>query len=303
MRPLVLFSLLLLAVPIPADRGIDVERASVRLDGGGGGGGGCTMISTSGKRSWGVTAAHCVGKVGSTVGVIVGGKTLPGKVVVVDGKQDLALIAVSAGVGHVSPVKDSRTPGEFVTVNERGRFGLIIESEGEPRYDVVNRRMYERRVFRIRGGVCRAGDSGTGVFAGGKLVGVVTHGGKTGDSKVLMSPTLGVLRSFLRGAQEMGPLGGDYRSWGDKDRTREILLLQKQVKALELRLELVERGLKKQAPAAPAGKPGVAGPAGPRGERGPAGSSPGLEGRLVNLEEWRRKLKIRIPIRFKPKKE
>jgi hypothetical protein len=260
------------------------------------------MISTSGKRSWGVTAAHCVGKVGSTVGVIVGGKTLPGKVVVVDGKQDLALIAVSAGVGHVAPVKDSRTPGEFVTVNERGRFRLSVESEGEPRYDVVNRRMYERRVFRIKGGVCRAGDSGTGVFCGGKLVGVVTHGVKKGDSKVLMTPTLEVLRTFLRGAQEMVPLGGDYRSWGDKDRTREILLLQKQVKELETRLESVERGLKKQAPAAPAGKPGVAGPAGPRGERGPAGSSPGLEGRLVNLEEWRRKLKIRIPIRFKPKK-
>jgi hypothetical protein len=206
--------LLYLWVPLITPE-VDVAgRASVRLASGGG----CTMVDSDGKTAYGVTAAHCVGKVGSKVGVILDGKTVTGTVVSRDTNEDVALISVLAEVKHVAPVSSRPLHSKiFYTINERGRFELGVKSEGEKRYDVVNRRLYERRVFNVFKGMCRGGDSGTGVFQDGKLIGVVTHGGKRGDSKLLMSPTQPVLVNFMAMAKQIVP------DFGGRDGIREFI--------------------------------------------------------------------------------
>ena len=199
-----------LLTPPPSQEEV-VRGASVRLASGGG----CTMIDTDGRTSYGVTAAHCVGKVGSQVGIVLDGKTLTGKVLARDTDHDLALVSVVAEVKHLARVATRpRHSRVFYTINERGKFELSVKHEGEQRYDVVNRRLYERRVFTLFDGVCRPGDSGTGVFQDDKLVGVVTHGDKRGDSKLLMSSTQPTLMAFMANSQKIVPLNGDYRSWG-----------------------------------------------------------------------------------------
>jgi S1-C subfamily serine protease len=206
--------LLYLWVPLIIPQVDVASRASVRLSSGGG----CTMVDTDGTTAYGLTAAHCVGKVGSKIGVIFDGMTVTGKVVARDSEQDLALISVVAEVRHVAPVSSRPLHSKiFYTINERGRFELGVKSEGEKRYDVVNRRLYERRVFNVVEGVCRGGDSGTGVFQDGKLIGVVTHGGKRGDSKVLMSPTQPVLVNFMAMAKQIVP------DFGGRDGIREFI--------------------------------------------------------------------------------
>jgi len=204
--------LLNLWVPLVISQEDVAGRASVRLVSGGG----CTMIDTDGKTSYGVTAAHCVGNVGSKIGIILDGKTVTGRVVARDTEQDLALVSVVAESIHVAPVSSRPLHSKiFYTINERGRFELGVKAEGEQRYDVVSRRMYERRVFNVFKGLCRSGDSGTGVFQDGKLVGVVTHGDREADSKLLMSPTQPTLVRFMAMSQQIVPLKGDYRSWGE----------------------------------------------------------------------------------------
>jgi hypothetical protein len=261
--------------PVFADSGASVRLAR---------GGGCTMISTDGTVAYGLTAAHCVGKKGSKIGVILDGKTVIGRVVAVDGEQDLALVRVVTSYTHVAEFTTGPNRYTFSTLNERGRYTLSVESAGESRWDTVNKRLYYRRVFQVHDGVCRAGDSGTGVFQGDSLVGVVTHGSKRGDSKVLMSPTQSVVREFLHETQKMVPLGGDYRSWGDKDRTREILEIKKRL------LELETSGTGKQGP------PGPAGPAGSSGDNTAA-----LVARIEELETWKRNFRAIVRVRVTPR--
>jgi hypothetical protein len=299
--------LLYLWVPLVTPE-VDVAgRASVRLASGGG----CTMVDTDGTTAYGLTAAHCVGKVGSKIGVILDGKTVTGRVVARDSEQDLALVSVVAESIHVAPVASRPLHSKiFYTINERGRFELGVKSEGEKRYDVVNRRLYERRVFTVFKGVCRAGDSGTGVFQDGKLIGVVTHGGKRGDSKLLMSPPQPVLVNFMARAKQIVPLSGDYRTWGDKDRTREILEIKKRLDALEAGKPSTPG---KDGGPGPAGERGPAGAGGSAGERGPAGQQgpPGPAGstadntalvvRIEALETWKRNFRAIVRVRVTPK--
>jgi len=272
---------------------VDVaSRASVRLASGGG----CTMVDTDGTTAYGLTAAHCVGKVGAKIGIILDGKTVTGRVVARDTEQDLALVSVVSKSIHVVPVSSRPLHSKiFYTINERGRFELGVKSEEENRYDVVNRRMYARRVFNVYKGICRNGDSGTGVFQDGLLVGVVTHGGRRTDSKTLMSPTQPTVVNFMAESKQIVPLSGDYRSWGDKDRTREILEIKK-------RLDELESG----KPAAPgkAGERGPAGPAGPSGQQGPAGpaaDNTALIARIEELETWKRNFRAIVRVRVTPK--
>ena len=58
-------------------------------------------------------------------------------------------------------------------------------------------------------------DSGTGVFQDGNLVGVVTHAGNRGGSKLLMCTPLDMLQKFLADVQSIHPVGGDYHLYGD----------------------------------------------------------------------------------------
>ena len=266
--------------PVFADSGASVRLAT---------GGGCTMISTDGTVAYGLTAAHCVGKKGSKIGVILDGKTVTGRVVAVNVGQDLALVSVVTSYPHVVEFTTGPNRYKFSTFNSRGRFMLSVESAGESRWDTVNKRLYYRRVFQVHDGLCRPGDSGTGVFQGDNLVGVVTHGSKRGDSKVLMSPTQSVVREFLHKAQTMVPLGGDYRSWGDKDRTREILEIKKRL------LELEASGSGGQGPPGPAGQQGPAGP------QGPAADNTALIARLELLETWKRNFRAIVRVRVTPR--
>jgi hypothetical protein len=46
-------------------------------------------------------------------------------------------------------------------------------------------------------------------------VSVVTHGGKRGDSKLLMCTPLDMLQEFLADVQNIHPVGGNCHLWGD----------------------------------------------------------------------------------------
>ena len=191
-----------------------IHHASIRVSGGG-----CTMIYTQGDRTYGITAAHVVGTVGSwPQAVSLQGKYMACKVEAKDDDVDLALISVDAercsSVVSVADLTDNK--GAFRTVNSRGAFKLKVTAPSEQRYDVVNRRYYTRRVFDMQGGRCKMGDSGSGVFRGGKLVGVVTHGGSKGSSKVTMSPTLSAIQSFIARNKKIFPAGGKPEGFADR---------------------------------------------------------------------------------------
>ena len=172
-----------------------IHYASIRVNGGG-----CTMIYMQGGRTYGITAAHVVGKVGSwPQAVTLQGKYMACRVEAKDDDVDLALVSVdSERCSSVVRVADlTVNKGAFRTINSRGSFKLKVAAASERRYDVVNRRFYTRRVFDVQGGRCRSGDSGTGVFRDGKLVGVVTHGSGNDSSRTAMSPTASDMRSFI----------------------------------------------------------------------------------------------------------
>jgi len=102
LTPILLFLWVPLVTPKPLPRVDVVKRASVQLANGGG----CTMIYTDGTTTYGITADHCVGEVGSTAKVrLHNGTAVSGKVVAKDTQLSLALITVDAtGFQHVVPV-------------------------------------------------------------------------------------------------------------------------------------------------------------------------------------------------------
>ena len=161
-------------------------RASVRLATGQG----CTMIGTDGTTAFGVTADHCVGKIGSKVDIVVNGATLTGKVLYKSGNQKLALIGVvSKEIEHFTPVSDQpRRARGFFTFNETGKVELLHTQE--------------RGFFTNDSAVLGQNDPGIGVFQGDKLVGVIAHAHSAGS---FSSPTLPTLRKFVADAMEIYP--------------------------------------------------------------------------------------------------
>ena len=188
--------LFFLWVPRPTAAVDVVERASVRLANGGG----CTLIYTDGVTTYGITADHCVGQIGSTAEVFLhDGPAVSGKVVAKDSHLGLALITVQAtGFEHVVSVASRPAHAtEFVTLNPRGRFELSVTWEGGSSYRLPNRKITRHRVFTVMQGLYRPGDDGTGVFQGDKLVGVVTNAGNQAAGPLVISPTLAMLQNFL----------------------------------------------------------------------------------------------------------
>jgi len=181
-----------------------VRHASVRLATGEG----CTMIHHDGTTAFGITAAHCVGKVGSEVGIVVNGATLTGKVLSKDRYWKLALIGVvSKEIEHFTPVSEQpRHATGFFTFNETGKLALQAEEGGFfPNDSDVIRRSDLGVIDRIVETVAGAStfrDSGIGVFQGNKLVGVITHVYSRG---LFTSPTLPGLRGFVTNAMETFP--------------------------------------------------------------------------------------------------
>jgi hypothetical protein len=145
----------------------------------------------------------------------------------------------------------------------------------------------------------------------------------------------GVERSFLRRAERdfrasgtasrsrttAPPLVVASKSWGDRDRTREILALQSRMADLESRLSAVAVNPGPAGPAGPAGPrgeagaagatgpqgvPGAAGQQGTAGQRGDAGAGldpstlTAIEKRINELEQWRGRFRATLRVRVSP---
>jgi hypothetical protein len=145
---------------------------------------------------------------------------------------------------------------------------------------------YDRTLYAVKSGKFRNGDSGVGVWAGGKLVGVASHGD---DDEELYACRVGQLREFAAKLHE----AADLPDWGDKDRTREILALKKRLDELTA----------SSGKAGPAGSPGADGKAGADGKDGlPADLGP-LIIRIESIEKWRGAFRAVIHVRVVPKEQ
>ena len=249
-----------------------------------------------------VTANHCFG-VGEAVTFTTGDKTQggTGQVIATDKELDLALVQVSrADVTSVVTVPAELPAGEWAGVGYpkgkgpsewRGRFLGAERITNLPR---------PRWAYKITSGKFKNGNSGSGVFRGGCLVAVATH--MNDDDRVIYAAPLHDLRGFLARAgrdrpkqlrlakdgtarQTQQPVGDDPRSWGDKDRTREILEIKARLKQLT----------------AGSGDPGPPGPSGPPGP----GMDPATLGqilkRLESLEDWAQNFRATVRVRVHPK--
>ena len=270
------------------------HRATVRIAGCGG-----TMIIRFGTKSFGITAAHCVGKVGTICPVRIGDKTTGGRIEAVDTRNDLAIFSVWSrnvvGVVQVAPTGAGK--GRVFTINSRGEFDLESKALAVPRYDVNDRRMIKRAVFAVKKGKCRNGDSGSGVFRGDQLIGVVTHGAVKDSDELMTAPHSDMVK-FLSAHNVIPGDAPPSEDWGDRDRTREILEIKRRIAALE-----------KRKPPSP-GKPGERGPAverGPAGDSGPAGppgNSPDIDPllkRIESIEKWKRNFRAIVRVLVTPK--
>ena len=272
-----------------------------------------TVVCIDGPRAWIVTAAHCF-EDGQAVSFRTGDKRKSGAglVVMLDADADLSLVRCRAvDVTGVATVPPERPAGEFVSVGYprgKGPETLRLKYRGPERITNLPR---PRWAFDVTDGKFRNGSSGSGIFVAGRLVAVATHG--TDDVEMYAAP-LDDVRSFLRRAEKEFrasilaprsrttepplavpfafpfPFGNGPASWGDKDRTREILELKKRIAELEKGSSVV-------------GKPGPAGPEGPPGETGPGldpATMTAIEKRIVELESWRGRFRATLRVRVTP---
>ena len=257
--------------------------------------GGCsgTLVYRDLEHTYGVSAAHCSGKVGTTVYVILqSGSRVKGSWVAADEKTDLALFKIPSSGQSLARVVAAAPDAKVVTAY--GRHGPKQLKSTGPREirDTSTKQMFMRRGYKVSGGKYRDGDSGAGVYAGGSLIGVASHGK---DDKELFSSSHAQLVAFLKEHKAFGPRpeGSD---WGDKDSTREILELKR-------RLAELEPSQGKTGPAGPAGPAGGRGDTGPAGPPGTASDTSDLLSRLESLEDWRSNFRATIRIRLRPVKE
>ena len=257
--------------------------------------GGCsgTLVHRALGHTYGVSAAHCSGKAGTEVYVILqSGSRVKGSWVAADAKTDLALFKIPSSGQSLARVVAA--PPVIKSVTAYGRHGPKQLKATGPREirDTTSKQMFMRRGYKVSGGKYRDGDSGAGVYAGGNLIGVASHGK---DDKELFSSSHAPLVAFLKEHKAFGPRpeGSD---WGDKDRTREILELKR-------RLAELEPSQGKTGPAGPAGPAGGRGDTGPAGPPGTASDTSDLLSRLESLEDWRSNFRATIRIRLRPVKE
>jgi len=255
--------------------------------------GGCsgTLIYRDLEYTYGVSAAHCSGKPGESVRIVLqNGRAIQGEWVSAEPSSDLALfrMEVSEPKLTLAQVTPALPQGR---VTAMGRHGLKhLKSMGADKItDTSTGKVLSRRGYTVEKGKYRNGDSGSGVYAGGILVGVASHGK---DDKELYAASHAQLVKFLKERNAFGP-GPEGSDWGDKDRTREILALKRRLSELE----------------SAGGKAGPVGPAGPAGrdgrdgEPGTAADISGFSSRLESLEHWRSNFRATIRIRLRPVKE
>ena len=245
--------------------------------------GGCsgTLIYRDLDRTVGVSAAHCAGGSGSPVQVVLpDGRRLAGRWAQRDVEKDLVLFSIPR---QDRPLQLARVPGVVPKgdVTAYGRHGLkALKAMGrEVITESDSGRKLHRYGYEVTSGKYRNGDSGSGVYVEGTLVGVASHGD---DDDELFSSSHEQLVGFLTEHGVMGP-GPEGSDWGDKDRTREILALKKRVDELESLVKNIKEG-----------------PRGPVGPPGMATDTSGLSSRLESLEEWRSNFRATIRIRLRP---
>ena len=272
-----------------------ILSASVLVDGCSG-----TAIEWQGKK-YIVGASHCF-EVGQLVSYTTGDRLKGGTgvVVAVAPALDLALIEVRPeDLTATVEVAEELPEGAWAGCGyPKGKGPTVWSGEflGAERITNLPR---HRWAFKLETGRFKHGNSGSGVFRGGKLVGVAAH--MNDKEGVIYACPLHDLRSFLARAVQgrPGPRpgqdgpsrvafaagNGPGENWGDKDRTREILALKAQLKSLK----------------AGTGEPGPPGPAGPPGPgMDPAQLSQILE-RLESLEDWTKNFRATVKVRVHPK--
>lgn len=284
-----------LAGYVPAERRIDagIIAASCQVEGCSG-----TAVNWRGQ-TFIVSAAHCFG-LGQVVTFTTGDKIKGGKglVACVSPELDLALIRVAAAdITATVEVAEALPGGEWFGVGYPKSKGPAIWRGEFIGAQIITNLPRHRWAFKRERGDFKNGNSGSGVFRGGKLVGVATHADSDGmiyacplqDLQVFLAravqgPTEPRLRQDAA-PRVAFPTAQDPAGWGDKDRTREILALKGQLEKLK----------------AATGEPGPAGPAGPPG--------PGMDGaklsqileRLDSLEDWTRNFRASVRVRVHPK--
>ena len=266
--------LLAVAPPHAADPPL---APSVRVGGCGG-----TIVRQTDGRLWGISAGHC-STVGSPVTVTFSdGSTATGKWLHTDPESDLGAFVVAFSTSkrvQVAQIASQSVMGAHTANGSRGPIKLLRHGHREMKSTAGG--TYDRTLYAVKSGKFRDGDSGVGVWAGGKLVGVASHGE---DDEELYACRVGQLREFAAKLHD----AADLPDWGDKDRTREILALKKRLDGLT------------------ASSPGKTGPAGSPGKDGrdglPADLGP-LIIRIESLEKWRGNFRAVIHVRVVPKEQ
>lgn len=264
--------------------------------------GGCsgTLVYRDLERTLGVSVAHCSGKLGSTVLVVLqDGRLVPGVWLAVDAKSDLSLFSIPQGSHSLATVPLTRSDKGAVSAYGRNGLKQLKATGPEGITDTKSGKLYQRMGYRVRDGRYRDGDSGAGVYVGTDLVGVASHGE---DDEELFASSHAQLVTFLKAHKAFGrgPEGSD---WGDKDRTREILELKRRLAGLEVVIKNLKAKPGAAGVAGPVGPAGLAGQAGPQGPPGTAADTSGLSSRLESLELWRKDFRATVRIRLRPVKE
>ena len=270
--------LLAVAAPHAATQSLS---PSVRV----GGCGGTIIKQTADGRLWGIGAGHCA-EVGSPVTITLSdGSSATGKWLHIDPKTDLAAFVVAFSTQkrvEVAQIGPQGVTGAFTAHGSRGP--IKLRREGHREMKSTSGGTYPRTLYSVKSGKYRDGDSGIGVWVGGHLVGVASHGE---DDEDLYACRPSQLREFAAKLSEVA----DLPDWGDKDRTREILAIKKRLDALGDRTTLP----------GPAGSAGPAGPVGPAGKDGLPSEVGPLIIRIEALEKWRGNFRAVIHVRVVPK--
>ena len=254
-------SLCLLSLATDPTSASDYLDSSIRVNGCSG-----TIIGRSRTVAIGISAAHCAPKAGA-ISSFWNRDGTGGNVtwLVIDRKKDLSLFRCprKATIG-VYPVNRKPSEGKYEGCGYPGGKGPeITQLTYKGLWDIKS--LPEKRwMFEVDKGKFHGGCSGGGVFAGGALVGVTTHGGK--KDKYLFAAPHDQLVSFLEKAQEatevpvFGGMGktdaeekiefGGLKLDGDIDRTKAIIhilkLLQEQreelarIKRTPIRVQIID---------------------------------------------------------------
>lgn len=183
------------AVKVSTVRFVEDEKHVTQIKGCFGSG---TVIEYKDGWSYVLTCRHVCPDANRVVFVIVGDRCIQARFVGADGTADLALIKVSEQL-PVTPVAD-RPPDSGT---EAQQFGFPGAGPQEPKHGAIvgtldqDGRGYVPNYVQL---IVHPGDSGSGVFVGDKLVGVVYAGTKNGEQFTAPSMVvkLADVRRFLK---------------------------------------------------------------------------------------------------------